>query len=100
MAVPNAVDLFGIKIHPCRMEQAVRELYEWIRAPSPDPCRYVVTPNVNHVVLIQRHDEFARVYADADFVLADGAPIVFIARLLGRSLPERVAGSDLVPKLF
>ena len=39
-------------------------------------------------------------YADADFVLADGAPLVLLSRLFGRALPERVAGSDLVPRLF
>ena len=39
-------------------------------------------------------------YADAALVLADGAPVVWASRLLGRRLPERVAGSDLAPALF
>ena len=99
MAVPRTVDLFGINLHPCRLDEAVDELCRWIGA-DVDRCRYVVTPNVNHAVLLQRHDEFARAYADADFVLADGAPLVALSRLFGRALPERVAGSDLVPKLF
>jgi N-acetylglucosaminyldiphosphoundecaprenol N-acetyl-beta-D-mannosaminyltransferase len=100
MAVPGTVDLFGINLHACRLDEAVDELCRWIGAVDLDRCRYVVTPNVNHAVLLQRHDEFARAYADADFVLADGAPLVLLSRLLGRALPERVAGSDLVPKLF
>jgi N-acetylglucosaminyldiphosphoundecaprenol N-acetyl-beta-D-mannosaminyltransferase len=33
-------------------------------------------------------------------VLADGAPVLWASRLLRQSLPERVAGSDLVPALF
>ena len=100
MALPEPVELFGINLHPCRMSEAIDELCSWIAAPSNGRCRYVVTPNVNHAVLLQRHEEFARVYADADFVLADGAPIVLFSRVFGRRLPERVAGSDLVPRLF
>ncbi len=100
MAVPTTVDLFGINLHPCRLDEAADELYRWIGATDAGRCRYVVTPNVNHAVLLQHHRAFARAYADADLVLADGAPLVALSRLLGRSLPERVAGSDLVPKLF
>jgi N-acetylglucosaminyldiphosphoundecaprenol N-acetyl-beta-D-mannosaminyltransferase len=100
MAIPQPVELFGINLHPCRMSEAVDELCGWIASSSIGRCRYVVTPNVNHAVLLQRHAQFARVYADADFVLADGVPIVLFARIFGRSVPERVAGSDLVPLLF
>ncbi len=100
MALPEPVELFGINLHPCRMSEAVDELCGWIAAPSHDRCRYVVTPNVNHAVLLRRHEQFARVYAEADFVLADGAPIVLFSRVFGRRVPERVAGSDLVPRLF
>ena len=39
-------------------------------------------------------------YADAALVLADGMPLVWSSRLLGRPLPERVTGSDLMPALF
>lgn len=56
----------------------------------------VFTPNVDHVVLAERHPEFREAYAAAALSLADGTPIVWAARLLGRPLPERVAGSDLV----
>jgi N-acetylglucosaminyldiphosphoundecaprenol N-acetyl-beta-D-mannosaminyltransferase len=100
MPIPEPVELFGINLHPCRMSEAVDELCDWIAAPDAGRCRYVVTPNVNHAVLLQRHAQFARVYADADFVLADGVPIVLLSRVFGRGVPERVAGSDLVPSLF
>ena len=33
-------------------------------------------------------------------VLADGAPVVLASRVLQKALPERVAGSNLVPALF
>jgi N-acetylglucosaminyldiphosphoundecaprenol N-acetyl-beta-D-mannosaminyltransferase len=59
-----------------------------------------VTPNVDHAVLFQTNDRLRSAYASAALVLADGAPVVLASRILGRELPERVAGSDLVPALF
>jgi N-acetylglucosaminyldiphosphoundecaprenol N-acetyl-beta-D-mannosaminyltransferase len=100
MGIPKPVELFGINIHPCRMSEALDELCVWIASSEPGPCRYVVTPNVNHAVLLQRHAQFAEVYAEADIVLADGTPIVLLSRMFRRAVPERVAGSDLVPQLF
>jgi len=51
-------------------------------------------------VLFQQRAELRDAYSDASLVLADGAPIVLASRVLRRPLPERVAGSDLVPELF
>ena len=50
--------------------------------------------------MFQERPELRAAYADAALVLADGAPIVLASRMVGRSLPERVAGSDLVPRLL
>jgi N-acetylglucosaminyldiphosphoundecaprenol N-acetyl-beta-D-mannosaminyltransferase len=94
-----AVSLFGISIHAVRMPQAVETVLAWIRQ-SDERCRYVVTPNVDHVVQLDRCPSFRAAYTDASLVLADGWPIVAASRWLGRPLPERVAGSDLVPALF
>jgi N-acetylglucosaminyldiphosphoundecaprenol N-acetyl-beta-D-mannosaminyltransferase len=56
----------------------------------------VFTPNVDHVVKAERDPELRAAYAAADLSLADGMPLVWASRLLGRPLPERVAGADLV----
>ena len=50
--------------------------------------------------MYQEDAQLRAAYLDASLVLADGAPIIAAARLLNRPLPERVAGSDLVPALF
>lgn len=93
------VSLFGIEIDVVRMPDAVDQLLAWI-GQDEGVCRYVVTPNVDHAVLLEEHAGLRQAYAAASLVLADGAPVVLASRLLGRPLPERVAGSDLVPKLF
>jgi N-acetylglucosaminyldiphosphoundecaprenol N-acetyl-beta-D-mannosaminyltransferase len=93
------VAMFGYRIHALTMDEAVDAVAQWIgwRGAS---CRYVVTPNVHHTVMFQRDQRLRQAYASAGLVLADGMPIVLAARLLGRRLPGRVAGSDLVPALL
>jgi N-acetylglucosaminyldiphosphoundecaprenol N-acetyl-beta-D-mannosaminyltransferase len=94
------ISLFGMRIHAIDMPTAVRTVLSWCQTTGDIRCRYVVTPNVDHAVMFQSRNDLRQAYAGAALVLADGAPLVAVSRLLRRSLPERVAGSDLVPALF
>jgi N-acetylglucosaminyldiphosphoundecaprenol N-acetyl-beta-D-mannosaminyltransferase len=95
----QVVELFGMRIDSLRMHEAVEKLRTWIDADD-GRCRYVVTPNVDHAVMYDERPELRKAYEHASLVLADGFPVVVASRLLGRPLPERVAGSDLAPALF
>jgi N-acetylglucosaminyldiphosphoundecaprenol N-acetyl-beta-D-mannosaminyltransferase len=96
---PGRISLFGTQIDSLRMSDAVETIYQWQMSPELG-CRYVVTPNVDHTVLLTHHAELRRAYQQAGLVLADGFPVVWASRLVGRPLPELVPGSDLVPALF
>jgi N-acetylglucosaminyldiphosphoundecaprenol N-acetyl-beta-D-mannosaminyltransferase len=100
--MPKKHRLFGIDIDAIRMPEAVASVRHWIEGAGKDrpACRYVVTPNVDHTVLLQENEELVSAYEKAHLILADGHPIVWASRLLRKPLPERVAGSELVPKLF
>lgn len=93
------VSMFGVKLDSVRMDEAVSRLFDWVKNGN-SHCRYVVTPNVDHTVMLQKNEGLRRAYDDADLILADGHPVVWASRLLGKPLPERVPGSELVPKLF
>lgn len=95
----NLIDIFGIRINGVRLAEAVDCVYELIASDS-GSCRYVVTPNLDHLVLLSHHSGLRQAYDDASLVLADGMPVVLTSRLLKRGIPERVTGSDLVPALF
>ena len=97
--MPARVELFGVEIDPLRMDQAVAQIFAWVEAAT-GRCQFVVTPNVDHVVMLRHQDGLRAAYQDAGMVLVDGAPVLWSSRLLRRPLPERVAGSDLVPALF
>lgn len=63
------------------------------------PAAMVVTPNADHIVNLERDGELRAAYARADLVVPDGMPVVWASRLLGTPVKERVAGSDLMPRL-
>lgn len=97
----DSIRLFGLTIDRLRLEGAVERLLGWSLVDKQDgPCRFVVTPNVDHAVMYQHDYRLRAAYADASMVVADGAPLIAVSRLLGRPLPERVAGSDLAPGLI
>lgn len=58
---------------------------------------YVVTPNADHIVKLEKDQIFAQVYRDADLILTDGKPLLWIARWLHTPIVEKVSGSDLFP---
>ena len=92
--------LFGVNIDVLSMSESVNEIVNWIEKTDTDSAQIVVTPNVDHVVMLQSNRQLNAVYEDAGLVLADGFPLILAAKLLGKPLPERVAGSELVPALF
>lgn len=59
---------------------------------------YVITPNVDHIVKLENDEEFRKVYKDADLIVTDGMPLVWISKLTGTPIKEKVSGSDLFPE--
>lgn len=60
---------------------------------------FLTTPNLNFLALAQDDPDFRNSVIYSDIVIADGAPIVWIAKLLGIPIRERVAGSTLFEAL-
>src|ERR1700736_2879370 len=59
----------------------------------------ISTPNLNFLVSSLSDPEFRESLLDSNLCPPDGAPIVWIARLLGLPIKERAAGSDLLDRL-
>jgi N-acetylglucosaminyldiphosphoundecaprenol N-acetyl-beta-D-mannosaminyltransferase len=57
---------------------------------------WIATINVQLLCLAERNPSFRKVLSGADVITADGMPIVWFSRLVGRALTERVTGSDLL----
>ncbi len=87
----------GVEISPLRREEAVAAVLGLMDRGS---AQLVVTPNVDHVVMLQRDAEFVEAYDSAALRFADGAPIVALSRPLRTPVPERVTGIDLTIALL
>lgn len=59
----------------------------------------IQTVNLHHLALAARSDEFARTIRKADFITADGWPIVSLMRSRGIE-PDRVTGSEFIERML
>ncbi|MFK8111423.1 MAG: WecB/TagA/CpsF family glycosyltransferase [Rubripirellula sp.] len=78
------------------LEQAVDHIGQLIRRGTPS---YVITANLNYVMLNQRESDMQQITQQADLILADGQPIVWRSKAGKNPLPERVAGSEMIYRL-
>lgn len=60
----------------------------------------VVTPNVDHVVKLQRDQDFCDVYSAANYRTCDSQTLFYVSRFLGTPIKERISGSDLFPAFY
>lgn len=78
------------------MNEAINEIDMLIQKRC---CAYVVTPNLDHIVILESDKEFVEVYRNADLIVADGKPLIWISKYLKKPLKEKISGSDLFPKM-
>lgn len=57
---------------------------------------WIATPNVDHLRRAARDERLAAMIRTADLSVADGAPVVWAARIACRPVPGRVTGADLL----
>lgn len=88
----DPVRLGVTEVSPITLDSAVKTVKDLIDSREP---HLVVTPNVDHLVLLEHDPEFASAYGRASLRVVDGAPLVLLARLLRTPVPERIAGVDL-----
>lgn len=68
-------------------------------ARSEPKYRYIVTPNVDHIVRLAQHPELLPYYENAWLTLCDSKPVSMLAKAVPLTLP-RVTGADLTNCLF
>lgn len=60
---------------------------------------HVITPNVDQIVRIEKDSYFKEICNNAELLLVDGHPLMWIAKWYGSPFKEKICGSDLVPCL-
>jgi len=90
------VTLYGIDVDAVTVDETLAWVADMIARGRRGK---VVTLNTTGLMLAERQPFFRRFVADADLVVADGQPLVWLSPLFGHRLPARVAGIDLIEQL-
>jgi N-acetylglucosaminyldiphosphoundecaprenol N-acetyl-beta-D-mannosaminyltransferase len=86
-----------VPVHVVDMQSALARIDEFIHERTP---HYNIAINAAKVVEYQDDATMRAAIQNAHLLSADGQAVVWAARLLGRPLPERVAGADLMEMLL
>jgi N-acetylglucosaminyldiphosphoundecaprenol N-acetyl-beta-D-mannosaminyltransferase len=89
--------MMGVPLDQLNTVQALEIIGEMIASRTP---HLLATANVDFLAQVQSDDTLRRILVDADLILCDGTPLVWMSKWLGDPIPERIAGSDLVPLLL
>jgi N-acetylglucosaminyldiphosphoundecaprenol N-acetyl-beta-D-mannosaminyltransferase len=93
LTLPPPIDLLGLPIVPWHHYEVIHVIDWLVQRGKPS---YFITANLHYARLSASIEALQSVNSQAAFVVADGMPLVWMSRLLGRPLPERVTGADLV----
>jgi N-acetylglucosaminyldiphosphoundecaprenol N-acetyl-beta-D-mannosaminyltransferase len=86
----DRVRLLNTRIDNFTMNQFLVELTEGV----------VFTPNVDHMVRLQKDREFFEAYQSAKYLTCDSKILYYASRLLGSPIKEKISGSDLFPAFY
>jgi len=92
----NPVAVMGLPLANVTADEAVDQIEALILSGG---SHQVATANLDFWVNSLNDVHLHRIIAGCSLVLADGMPLVWISRMLGNPLKERVSGADMVPLL-
>lgn len=61
---------------------------------------YIVPINVDVVIKIEKDEYLKKIVNNAEIVVVDGKPLIWVSKLHKRPVKAKISGSDLVPLLF
>lgn len=90
------IKFMNTNIDNLTMAETLHEIDKLIQKKN---CSYVVTPNVDHIVRLEKDVELQKVYKNASLILTDGKPLIWISKWYKTPIKEKISGSDLFPKV-
>lgn len=90
------IKFMNTNIDNLTMAETLHEIDKLIQKKN---CSYVVTPNVDHIVRLEKDVELQKVYKNASLILTDGKPLIWISKWYKTPIKGKISGSDLFPKV-
>ncbi len=92
------VNVLGVPVDPGTLSQARERVFSLLEEEKPGKSVFSINPEI--VIAARKDEAFAEILKGGDLNLPDGVGIVWASRLLGKKVPDRVAGYDLVRELL
>lgn len=92
----NRMQFMNSYIDNITMTEAIDHIEECIQLRK---IGQVITPNVDQIVRMETDSYFKEICDNAELLLTDGHPLLWIAKWYKTPIKEKICGSDLVPKL-
>jgi N-acetylglucosaminyldiphosphoundecaprenol N-acetyl-beta-D-mannosaminyltransferase len=95
---PNRIQILDLPVDAITYEEWLKIIEHWVAVPDDAP-HHVCTINPEFIMIARRDINFFNILSRADLCVPDGIGLLWAAKHLGHPLPERVTGSDGVPKI-
>ena len=93
---PTPIKILGIRIDRTDRRESLERISSFLETPG---YKLVVTVNPEHIMLAENNEHFKNILNRSELNVPDGIGIIWASRLLGKPLPERIAGADLLPRI-
>ena len=89
----DCADIVGVLIDRTHQARVLAQIDEFVQSGEP---HQIVTVNVDFLNITHQDPSFVRVLNQAAVSVPDGMPLLWVSRLVGQRLPERITGTDLL----
>lgn len=96
---PRRIFVLGLPVDGITYPEWLDQIGRWVKEVDDRICHHVCTINPEFIMIARHDSNFWNILHRADLCVPDGVGLLWAARRLGHSLPERVTGSDGVPKI-
>lgn len=94
MLTPATYRVLGVRVHAVQIPDVIDIMESWVLGPR--SSRYIAVTGMHGVSVARRDADFRAILDDADLVVPDGMPLVWLARSRGHALRRRVYGPELM----
>jgi N-acetylglucosaminyldiphosphoundecaprenol N-acetyl-beta-D-mannosaminyltransferase len=86
--------VLGVRVHAVQIPDVVGRMRDWIA--ERDGCHFIAVTGMHGVTEAQREPYFKTILNEADLVVPDGKPLVWLGQRHGYPLQRRVYGPELM----
>lgn len=90
MVIRTKISILNIKIRSFTQKELLEQMAEGV----------LYTPNLDHLIKLQRDREFYDIYQQAEWIVCDSQILYLASKLLKQSLPMAIPGSSFFTAFY